>query len=374
MVNCYVYAHYGYGFGHLQRSKFIAIALKNAGFNVILFSSGAELPEEFIPSEIKFIQLESEEPTFVYGKNIPTNKDICREEMIHRRVTEVISNFNKRKPDIFITEFFPFSPFRLEETLIPILEDIRSNYLQCMVVSSLRDIPLTRLEKNKMDRRKIKSYLEKYYDLILVHARKEFSSFAPGRKLGNFRTNIPVRFTGYVSNDSIKKVNSYDVVISGGGGRDGREIITKSVDTIMHLEKRGVILKTLVALGPLSDTFDIKTRKNIKIVKYDPDLFSYIQKAKLNISMCGYNTTTEIYHAGVSAILFPREGSYEQNERADIVSKARKNIKILYEKKTNIAKLAREIVNVLKNKKYPNVKIEGAKKTSEIIKKFYNRR
>jgi|SRR3989344_1523636 len=109
-------------------------------------------------------------------------------------------------------------------------------------------------------------------------------------------------------------------------------------------------------------------------MKYDPDLFSYIQKAKLNISMCGYNTMTEIYHSGVSAIIFPREGSYEQNERADIVSKAKKNIKILYEKKTNITKLASEIVNVLKNEKYSNIKIEGAKKTAEMIKQFYNGR
>src|SRR3989344_6035855 len=125
MIKCYIYAHYGFGFGHLQRSKLIALALNEIGYSVTLFSSGAKLPKEFIPKEINFIQLESEEPTFVYAKNRPSNKKITKKEMIKRRIRKVISELKGLEPDIFITEFFPFSPFRLEKTLIPILNHIR---------------------------------------------------------------------------------------------------------------------------------------------------------------------------------------------------------------------------------------------------------
>lgn len=374
MVECYIYAHYGFGFGHLQRSKLLALALKRLGYNVTLFSSGTKLPQEFIPKEINFIQLESEEPTFIYGKNAPSNKKINRKDMIKMRIREVIKYFNNLEPDIFITEFFPFSPFRLEKTLIPILKNIKSKYPRCLIVSSLRDIPLTRLEKDNFDKKKIKKYLEDYYDLLLVHAKKNMSSFASGRKLNDFKTKVPIRFTGYVSNDKVKRnVSPYQVVISAGGGRDGKEIITKSVNAISNLAKRGVILNTLVVLGPLSGEFPLEHKENINVVKYDPDLFSYIQKADLNISMAGYNTVTELYRSGIPAIIFPRKGSYEQNERVDIISKSRKNISILYEDKTTSKILAKEILNALKKRKYSPLKIEGADETARLVSGFYDK-
>ena len=374
MANCYIYSHYGFGLGHLQRSKLIALELKRKGFDVTLFSSGARLPKKFIPSGLKFVQLESEEPTLVYAKNLPSNKNITKNEMIRKRIKEVKKEFNKKIPNIFITEFFPFSPFRLEKTLIPILEEIRRKYPECIVVSSIRDIPLTRLEKKKIDLKTIRYYLKKYYNLILVHADKDMSSFAKGRKLSKFKVDLPIFFTGYVSNSSNSILRKkYQIIVSVGGGRDGEKIIGKSIDALNLLAKKGKKIKTLVVLGPLGRKIDTKSNKNIKVIRFIPDLFKYIKNAELSLNMMGYNTNTEIFHSGIPAIYFPRKGSYEQNERADIISHKRKNIILLNEEDTSSKLLARKILIGLKMKKYPPLKICGAEKSASIIKEFYTK-
>ena len=48
----------------------------------------------------------------------------------------------ERPPALFITEFFPFSPHRLDGTVMPILRVIKERYSMCAIVCSSRDIPV----------------------------------------------------------------------------------------------------------------------------------------------------------------------------------------------------------------------------------------
>ena len=73
------------------------------------------------------------------------------------------------------------------------------------------------------------------------------------------------------------------------------------------------------------------------------------------------------------AIVFPRKGSYEQNERTDILSKSRGNVIFLNEDETSSELLAQKIIEGLKEKKHSPGKIDGAVKTASIISNFYNK-
>lgn len=385
MVNCYVYTHFNFGIGHFQRAKVLSEELSNK-YSTFLMSSGKKLPKEFLPkNKIKFIQLPSEE-FYEFGKTKVSDPKINKKAMNNIRINTIKKLFKKNKPNIFITEYFPFSPFRLKKTLMPLIKYINLKYKKCLIISSVRDFPLSDIErKNKYNKILIKNILNKYYDAILVHAPKELSIFKNGELFYRLKCKPKIFFTGFVVETTLlNKINyiknrNKNILLTTGGGRDGLELIKKILESYKLIKKNKKIILNIVC-GPLREKEKLKKLKKYKN-KENIKIHDFITGSKkvnkflcadVIISMSGYNTIAEIYACGSPSLIFPRENSYEQIKRAKYITKKNKNSFIcnLSNPNKNI-KLLIERCFSLKKKSFKNLCL-GSIKSAEIINKLYN--
>lgn len=337
MKNCYVYSHYTFGIGHIQRAFLLAKGLSQ-GFRVFLFYSGAYFDMKFdgihkvvrLPAEIK---RNRDAKSTVFENN---NKN--EEELVRSRINSIIEEFRKNEPHIFITEFFPFANFRLNKTIIPLLKYIKLNYPECKIVCSARDFPISdREDISKYNKNGLKHIIKKYYDIILIHAPYQLSMFKPLSPIFENIKEANIKFTGYIVG-KIKRNMCHNtknkILIAAGGGRDGEEFI-KRVINALSLSRLREEFKLEVITGPFSNYSLQQTYmyfKKISVKKYVPNLSSNLKDYQCVITMAGYNTIAEILLANVNAIIFPRPNSYEQQERAIRVSDLSKNIDIINEK------------------------------------------
>lgn len=352
MKNCYIYTHYTFGIGHIQRASLIAQALSKK-FKVFLFYSGIEFDKKFNKNH-KTVRLPGEIKKSRYSKStLFENKN--KEKVIENRINTIINEFKKNKPDVFITEFFPFAYLRLNKTLIPILKHIQLNYPKCKIICSARDFPISDRENIlKYNKYKLKNAIQKYYDLILIHAPKKISMFKPLNPIFENLKGAPLKFTGYVVGKHKPKVTNptkNKVLITVGGGRDGKEIIMKTLKALSLSNLRDK-LKIHVVTGPFSNySFNISDDfKEFKVKKYIPDLSSKLYNYDLVVSMAGYNTIAEILFSNTQSVVFPRPNSYEQQNRAIRVSKIFNCVDVV-NKKISLEKLKKLLEKKLSIKK-----------------------
>ena len=385
MINCYIYTHFNFGIGHFQRAKLLAEEFsKKSGYNVILVSSGVPLPKRLTPKKIKLLQLPAEEHGLKYGTTVSTNK-MTKAKMNKARIKILKDTFFRKRPDIFITEFFPFAAFRLNKTLLPILKHLKVNYPNCLISCSTRDIPISDVENpKKYNFQEVENILNEYYDCILVHATKELSEFRTNGIFKKLKTSVPIYFTGYVvdkntlrykvpkTNNKIKKI-----LVTAGGGRDG-EMIFKLVLQALKIVNKEKEIQAIFVLGPLNkkrDTLGSIDQNWCKSVDSIPNLNRLMFKLDLIISMAGYNTIAELFVSGAPAIIFPRPNSYEQFNREKLFTKIR-GISNVVDLKTKPEKLAKIILNMIKSRRskparaYCQGQINSVKIIDNLIKKI----
>lgn len=337
MINCYIYVHHAFSLGHFQRSKLLAEGLSSYNkYNIILFSSGVPVPtlKAAIPKEISFIQLPSED---VICSSTKKNRKDLKKNIYKQRIEKIIKCFSKAPPRIFITEFFPFAKFRLDKTLIPILKHIRINYPNCKIICSARDFPISWHEKlKKYNFDKLKKILNKYYDLVLIHARKNLSSFKRGGFFYKFSCNVPIYFTEYVVNTELLQRKQFrkrkkNILVTAGGGRDGPKLISlvlKAVEIINNSGSTSQQLHLNIVSGPFGNSRfeEGKKKKWCVFFKGMSNVAKMIAQSDLVLCMAGYNTSIEVLASNIAAIIFPLEKSLEQHKRAKAISKMKNNI------------------------------------------------
>jgi len=151
------YCQHILGMGHLVRSREIVRGLTK-DFQ-ICFINGGEIIQGFeIPAGVEVINLPAikTDPQF-------TELEVVDDAFSLNEVKEIRKNlllkiFNEFQPDILVVELFPFGRRRFSFELIPLLELAKSNKSHTKIVSSLRDIVVTKQHKQAKKRRKSLSF------------------------------------------------------------------------------------------------------------------------------------------------------------------------------------------------------------------------
>ncbi len=324
--------------------------------------------------------------------------------MIKRRIELIKNNIMEFKPDIFVTEFFPFGRHAWYIEIPPILNFIKKN-AQAKTVCS---VGYPEIENNTYDN------IKRFYDFIIFHCTKidvetykktlesrDISHEKFTEILDNFADKI--FFTNYVirkkklslRNEVIKKLgfstNKKFIVFSRGGGTRKPDIIP-SLFTAKRLIK-DKDLQLLISTGPATEIEKnnlysslAKKMKNIKLVNYLPDFENYLNAADLSINMSGYNTAVRLLwlkkqnicipalNAGIKEFFLEKEVSIEQLYRAKLMENMGIS-KIIdpYELDGKILKT--KMVELLENPMKPNSKINklkfnGIENTVKIIEKI----
>ena len=336
------YCQHVLGIGHLVRSAEIVRQL--CCDSKVLFISGGEKPDGFRFPEDENIEILQLPPL----KTSPDFSDlqVCGsprslKETKNLRCTMLLQSIAENKPDVIVTELFPFGRKKFRFELLPLLEHTRRQSRRPLVVSSVRDILVTRKDQDEYEQQ-VCDLVNAYYDLILVHGDKNFialeDTFSRVRDL-----SCPVVYTGYVaahrhvSEDDVcsfppAERNQRLIVVSNGSGQylTGQRFLESILRAAKLLQGR-ISHEFHVFAGPLMPEEAYARLKelaressNVKLSRYTPNLGAVLKQTELSVSMAGYNTIMDVLSGGVRAMVYPvtSNGDQEQIVRADTLAKA----------------------------------------------------
>ena len=378
------YCQHLLGMGHLVRSAEIVRALSHDCS--VLFVTGGEIPVGFrFPQNIKTFELISLKTDAEFSGlqlcdpswDLEETKVIRRETLLHA--------FDVFRPDVLVTELFPFGRKQFSFELLPLLKRARSRVNKPMIVSSIRDILVTRKDQAEYEDR-VCQIANDFYDLVLVHGDEETQTLKDTfSRVDDLLCQVV--YTGYVVQQGAASVSAIapepshrpTIVVSNGSGKcaSGHFLLESVLRAAPLLEKK-IPHQFHMFAGPLVDEVvfeDLRQkaegRRNVTLFRSSQDLPSVLRGADLSISMAGYNTVMEILAEGVRALVYPVTGNKddEQSLRAGKLE-AKGALRVLDEQQLDPAILAQRIQDALLTEprriRFNN---EGATNSALLIKK-----
>lgn len=322
-----VFTHDTFGLGHVRRcSRIIAeVAEADPAAAVLLVTGNPAIGTAVsLPQTADVVKI----PTVIRSgskKVQPPHLPIPGAEVTmlrSRLVHEVVTTF---APDVFLVDNFPLGS---GHELLPTLKALRNT--QTRTVLGLRDILDSReIVRAEWTKQGIYEVLDRCYDSIVVYGTPSVFDVAAEY---NFPLSIAekVRYCGYVTETTVGSPITADrraelgltepyVVATAGGGGDGYPLLAVFLDAVPLLPD----LSTLVVTGPLMsprlrERLMGRAPAHVVVRPFVPDLPTVMGSAAAVVSMCGYNTVTELMATGARAVVVPRTWRYgEQRLRPE---------------------------------------------------------
>lgn len=319
MPHIMLYCQYLSGMGHLVRSTQFARALAQH-FEVTVVIGGPRIDGYETPQEVNFVYLPplwQENGTFRVADG--DTVDLVKT----RRKQTLISLFDQHRPDVVITEFFPFGRHDLLFELEPWMRHIRTTSPETLILSSLRDLVGKVGLHDQVNT--IARLANSYFDAALIHSDPQFLKFEECFPSAH-RLLPPILHTGFIAQPleevSVEDENPF-ILVSVGGGRIGGEVLTAALGAAQQLADK-IPHQFRLFTGPFLPEADYAALEatasnlpNVCLQRFTPKLMAYMQAADLSVSLAGYNTTMNVLRARVPAILIPF-GHYDFDREQDM--------------------------------------------------------
>jgi predicted glycosyltransferase len=391
-MNVAYYCQHVLGIGHFHRSMEIckAIARHHATTKTTLILGGP--PVEVDQPDIDVLRLPGLQMDSEFNNLVPCRPELSLAEVKTARKEQLFGYFQKNRPDVFITELYPFGRKAFRFELDPLLEAIRDGSLpNCSCYCSVRDILVEKKTGREKFEQRVVQTVNAYFDGILVHADPEIITLDEtfGR-MADIRT--PLHYTGFVTvtqtepqqdRERIRKLLGLSpasklIVASIGGGNVGSELLHAAARAFKLLE--GSIPAHLqLFCGPYCDEEIYKNLRNhiqghITIDRFTDRFPEWLQAADLSISMAGYNTCMNLVQAGIPSLVYPFKQNREQRLRAERLGR-KVPMTILEETELTPHLLSKRIREHLKNPRMSScIKLDGAEETARKIEKWHGER
>lgn len=379
------YCQHILGIGHLVRSMEIVRGLV-ADFEICFVNGGKAIAGFEVPAGVEVVNLPAIETDAEFENLSVVDDSRSLEEVQEFRKNQLLDIFNSFQPDVLMIELFPFGRRRFSFELVPLLDRVKAQGRKTKVVCSLRDIVVTKQDRERHEE-KICKLMNQYFDLLLIHGDRHFQPLEESfSRISDL--NCPVHYTGYVVqstpenpvlNDEDKAVLNSDrplILASIGGGRFGHELLDSLVGAAPILQ-RIVAHQIQIFTGPFFPEAKfaqmqllVSTQPNINIQRYTPNLLTYMERADMSISMGGYNTTMNILTTGVRAMMLPfvGNGDLEQTIRSQKLEKLG-ILDVIHPEDLEPQKFALKIVNCLMKMPKPvKLDLDGVEKTAGFLK------
>jgi len=371
------------GIGHLRRAAAVARALVTAGMDVAFVSGGMPVPH--LPlGGARMVQLppiraaDGDFKVLLDGTDTPID-----DRFRAARRDQLLALFQRERPAAVITELFPFGRRQMRFELIPLLETARAASWRPLVLSSMRDILVT---KPRADRnQEIVDTLNAFYDAALIHADPALirldRTFPMAAKIA-----VDQHYTGYVVNaDDITvpaadPVATGEVLVSAGGGAVGDRFVPAIARLIPSLPLADrpwrVVTGHHMATGAFAFLEGL-ARPGLVVERSRPDLPALMTRCALSISQAGYNTLLELLAARARAVVVPFEGGVEteQRLRADLLAAAG-TLEVVPEDTLSAETLGAAMRRALARPRdaVPVVDLDGAVKTARLVARLIRQR
>ena len=343
-----VYSHDAYGLGNISRMLAICNYLlkQNSDLSILLVSGSPMLHDFRLPPGLDYIKLPCLNRGWGQMAVKYLNADI--ESILRLRSEIILAAARNYQPDLVLVDK---KPTGIEGELQPTIEYLKRNLPKTKFVLLLRDI-LDTPEKTIAEWQREDYYcqVEALYDSILVVGMQEIfdlvREYQFGRAMPSASSAIAdkLRYCGYIRKDSGLKnrrtirqelgigKDEKLILVTPGGGEDGYYLINNYLQGLAQQRDNFTEqnIHTLIFCGtemPPQHQQQIyqqaRELPGVTIKEFTNDMMSYINTANLVVSMCGYNTITEVLQKGKKAIVVPRiKPGREQLIRAQSMAKA----------------------------------------------------
>ena len=376
-----IHCQYVYGIGHFVRTIELAKGLCNY-FSVSILNGGESVPNFDIPSEINLIPL----PAIYKQENVsylsPVDSTYSIEECFKKRRDIIENSLTNLKPEIIITEHFPFG-LLFEDEVVQLISSAKSLNSNVKVVCSVRDI-IESASGNIKDNITVK-LLNKWYDLLLIHGDEKYFHLKNTFSRYN-EISIPNYHTGYIVKRIEQKVKTDNlkpiILASIAGGRLGKELLNVLIKNHSAVNKK-TTHKLILFTGAFASSFEELTDEIKKLSYNDIELFAfdresylgYFSQADLVISLGGYNSIIESISNQKRLLVYQREftqGNEEQDLRINLF-KEMGVLNVISSKDLNNCNLADSIIQSLNNNidRNINLNVNGVAFSTELILKLY---
>jgi predicted glycosyltransferase len=316
------YCQHSLGLGHLARSLALCAAFAER-FRVVLLSGGALPSGIALPDSVELVQL----PALTLAPDrrlVHDGGGHTLEQAQALRRERIQATFRATQPEVLVVELFPFGRKKFADEIVPLLDAAHARGAERpLVACSLRDILVSRGERQARHDERAATLANRYFDVVLVHSDPRFArldeSFQPDTPL-----HTTVEHTGFVVPPPVghAPTRRNGVVVSAGGGRVGGPLLRAAVEAHSLLGPRA---RTKVVAGPFlpEDEWQSLERSargtpGLELLRSVDDLEAELRGASASVSQCGYNTALEVIRSGVPALVVPfaEAGEDEQTRRA----------------------------------------------------------
>ncbi len=377
----FFYVQHLHGLGHVYRAIRIANALHSKGFEVHLIWGGRKV-ESLDTNNLNPVYL----PPVYCNVNdftalLDENYQPVSSDYLGHRKSMLLESYLKISPDVVITETFPFGRRQMRFELLPLMDLIqkqRKSGQDVKVVASVRDI--VQQNRKAASHQDTLNYLNTYFDIILVHADSNFVQLeetVPGVE----KYEKKIYYTGIVApkNNLVDStlISPPEVLVSGGGGAAAFKLIKTAIDSA-PLSKKFKKSWTITT-GPYMSDEDFKILKKsctpqVTLVRFIENFYDLVKKAKVSISLTGYNTVADILSAKIPSIVIPSNAGKETEQlfRAHKLDKLGW-AKMIHPDELTAEKLSYELDNIDQLKKINfNINLDGAENSANILFNIYN--
>jgi len=323
-VTALLYVQHLLGIGHLVRAGALARGLEAAGIRVVLVSGGMPVPVLDIGVGVnRFEQLppvRAADETF--KSLVDETGNSVDDAWRARRRERLLAIFHRERPDIVITELYPFGRRQMRFEIEPLLERARTLREQAglpVIASSVRDILVPPAKVERTD--EIIERVRHYYDLVLTHGDGEVIPFERSFTRAGDIAGI-TRSTGYVVGPVPARQGpgapGYDeVIVSAGGGAVSEDLLQAAIGARALCDLRERVWRVLIGHNYAEAAFltcRAAAPTGVLVERARSDFTQLLANCALSISQGGYNTVTEILATGARAVCLPFAGGRESEQ------------------------------------------------------------
>ncbi|EIM25556.1 glycosyltransferase [Microvirga lotononidis] len=303
------------GAGHLARAAALARAFAARGHAATLVSGGT--PSRLAGLEnVAFVQLP---PVQTVGTDFKTllgdNLAPVDEVYLDKRRALLLDTLRTARPDILITELFPFGRRVLADEFATLLDAARRMNPRPRVLCSIRDILVASSKASRVA--ETHERVLRDYDAVLVHGDPELVPLEASWPVDE-RVKPLVRYTGYVDeNDApMPLAHRHGIVVSGGSSAASLPLYRAALAAAQDIADRP--WRLLVGRGVAEAEF-LALRESapahVTVERARPDFRALLSGAEVSVSQAGYNTVVDLLRCGVPSILVPFEAGKETEQR-----------------------------------------------------------
>jgi predicted glycosyltransferase len=319
-----MYVQHLLGIGHLVRAGALARGLEAAGIRVILVSGGMPVPILDIGTGIsRFEQLS---PVRVADETFESLVDEAGRSVDDawkaRRCERLLAIFDRERPNIVLTELYPFGRRQMRFEIEPMLERARTLRERTglpVIASSVRDIlvPPAKAERTEETIERVRQY----YDLVLTHGDESVIPFQRSFARASDIAGI-THSTGYVVGSVPARQGpgspGYDeVIVSAGGGAVSEDLLQAAIGARPLCDLRERVWRVLIGHNYSEAAFlacRAAAPPGVLVERARSDFTQLLANCALSISQGGYNTVTEILATGARAVCLPFAGGRESEQ------------------------------------------------------------